>query len=305
MSSQPDTVALSHHTQAEIVAAVCGALAVLALWAFFVRFRRDRVVADTPLTRIRSAAQGYVKISGRAAPASEAPTAAPLSSRPCVWWSYEIAVRETDSKGNKSWKTQERASSTELFVLIDEDSRCLIGPVQAEVTPTVNDTWYGTQMRPDTPPIPGGSMFQIVTGDYRYKEQLLKPGDRLCVLGDLRSHSEGATTDLGAAVAAKLREWKQDPRALLARFDTNHDGKIDASEWEAARAAAARETQSESLQKHIERISVVSKPANGEPFLIAPMSADSLERRERLMAAVYFAAALIALAACIVALKHN
>ena len=305
MSSQPATVALTHHTQAEIVAAVCGALALLALWAFFVRFRRDRVVADTPLTRIRSAAQGYVKISGRAVSASEAPTAAPLSSRPCVWWSYEIAVRETDSKGNKSWKTQERASSTELFVLIDEDSRCLIGPVQAEVTPTVNDTWYGTQMRPDTPPIPGGSMFQIVTGDYRYKEQLLKPGDRLCVLGDLRSHSEGATTDLGAAVAAKLREWKQDPRALLDRFDTNHDGKIDASEWEAARAAAARETQSESLQKHIERISVVSKPANGEPFLIAPMSADSLERRERLMAAVYFAAALVALAACIVALKHS
>jgi hypothetical protein len=220
-----------------------------------------------------------------------------------VWWSYEISVRETDSKGNKSWKLQERASSTELFVLSDEDSRCLIGPVQAEVTPTVNDTWYGTQLRPNNPPIPGG--FQLVTGDYRYTEHLLKPGDRLCVLGDLRSHSEGATTDLGAAVAAKLREWKQDPRGLLARFDANHDGKIDASEWEAARAAAARETQTESLQKHIERISVVSKPASGEPFLIAPMSAESLERRERFMAAVYFVGALVALAACIVALEHS
>ena len=295
----------SHHTQAEIIAAVCGAFALLALWGFFVRFRRDRVVADTPLTRIRSAAQGYVKISGRAVPASEAPTAAPLSSRPCVWWSYEIAMREEDSKGNKTWKTQERASSTELFVLADEDSRCLIGPVQAEVTPTVNDTWYGTQPHPDTAPLTGGGMFQLITGDYRYTERLLKPGDRLCVLGDLRSHSEGATTDLGAAVAAKLREWKQDPRTLLARFDTNHDGKIDAAEWEAARAAAARETQSESLQKHIERISVVSKPANGEPFLIAPMSPDGLERRERLIAAVYFAAALVALAACIAVLKHS
>ncbi len=303
--SHPATVAVSNHTQAEIVAAVCGALALFALWAFFVRFRRDRVVADTPLTRIRSAAQGYVKISGRAAPASEAPTAAPLSSRPCVWWSYEIAVREEDSKGNKSWKTRERASSTELFVLIDEDSRCLIGPVQAEVTPTVNDTWYGNQSRPNAPPIPGSGMFQFAMGDYRYTEHLLKPGDRLCVLGDLRSHSEGATTDLGAAVATKLREWKQDPRALLARFDANHDGKIDASEWDAARAEAARETQTESLQKHIERISVVSKPASGEPFLIAPMSAESLERRERFMAAVYFAAALVALAACIFALEHG
>jgi hypothetical protein len=305
MSSHPNDLGLSHHTQYEIIAAMFGAFALLALWGFFVRFRRDRVVADTPLTRIRSAAQGYVKISGRAVPASEAPTAAPLSSRPCVWWSYEIAVREEDSKGNKTWKTRERAASTELFVLADEDSRCLIGPVQAEVTPTVNDTWYGTQPRPDTAPLTGGGLFQLETGDYRYTERLLKPGDRLCVLGDLRSHSEGATTDLGAAVAAKLREWKQDPRTLLARFDTNHDGKIDAAEWEAARAAAARETQSESLQKHIERISVVSKPANGEPFLIAPMSPAGLERRERLFAALYFVIALGFLAACIAVLRHS
>ena len=291
--------------KADVIASICGALALLALWGFFVRLRRDRVVADTPLTRIRSAAQGYVKISGRASPASESPTAAPLSSRPCVWWSYEIAVREEDSKGNKTWKTQERASSTELFVLTDEDAHCLIGPVQAEVTPTVDDTWYGNQFRPDTPPIPGGGMFQLITGDYRYTERLLKPGDRLCVLGDLRSHSEGATTDLGAAVAAKLREWKQDPRALLARFDSNHDGKIDAAEWDAARAAAARETQTESLQKRIERVSVVSKPASGEPFLIAPLSAEGLERRERMMAAVYFGVALIALGVCIFVLQHR
>jgi hypothetical protein len=102
-----------------------------------------------------------------------------------------------------------------------------------------------------------------------------------------------------------LREWKQDPRALLARFDANHDGKIDASEWDAARAAASRETQSESLQKRIERVSVVSKPASGEPFLIAPLSAEGLERRERMMAAVYFAAALVALGVCIFVLKHG
>jgi hypothetical protein len=304
MSQQAATV-LSNHTQAEVVAAICGALAVLALWGFFARVRRDRIVADTPLTRIRSAAEGYVKIAGRALPASEAPTAAPLSSRPCVWWSYEIAVRETNSKGEKSWRIQERASSTELFALLDEDSHCLIGPVQAEVTPTVKDTWYGNQPRPSAPPIAGGGLLRIATGDYRYTEHLLKPDDRLCVLGDLRSHMEGATTDLGTAVAAKLREWKQNPSALLARFDANHDGKIDVSEWEAARAAAARETQTEALQKHIERIRVVSKPASGEPFLIAPMSAERLERRERLMAAVYFAGALAAVAACIVALKHS
>jgi E3 Ubiquitin ligase len=303
--SHPATVPLTAHAQAEVVAAVCAAIALIALWGFFVRLRRDRVVADTPLSRVRSAAQGYVKIAGRAEPAGQAATAAPLSSRPCVWWSYELASRQTDSKGNTSWKIEERADSTELFVLVDGDARCLIGPVQAEVTPSVNQTWYGDGPRPDGPPPPGGGSFLLSARDYRYTERLLKPGDHLCVLGDLRSHSEGATTDLGAATAAKLREWKQDPRTLLARFDTNHDGKIDAPEWEAARAAAARESQSEALHKTVERISVVSKPASGEPFLITPLSVEGLEKRERLVAIVFFLVALCALAACIVALKHS
>jgi len=33
-------------------------------------------------------------------------------------------------------------------------------------------------------------------------------------------------------------DWKQDQAALLARFDTDHDGVISAAEWDRARAAA-------------------------------------------------------------------
>jgi len=113
--SHPLPVTLAASTQAQIVAGVFGAIALVALRNFFVRLRRDRVVADTPLSRIRSAAQGYVKVAGRAGPAGENPTAAPLSSRPCVWWSYEVAHRETDSRGNKKWSVLDKASSTELF----------------------------------------------------------------------------------------------------------------------------------------------------------------------------------------------
>ena len=69
-----------------LIAAAAALLALFGLFRFFVRLRRDRLVADTPTARIRSAAQGYVKVTGRALPAGSAPTAAPLSSRPCVWW---------------------------------------------------------------------------------------------------------------------------------------------------------------------------------------------------------------------------
>lgn len=268
-----------------VIAAAAAVLAVFALFRFFMRLRRDRLVADTPAVRIRSAAQGYVKVSGRAVPAGPAPTAAPLSSRPCVWWAYEIAQEQRDSKGNAHWHTVESAASVELFALVDDDgSRCLVGPVSAEITPTTRKVWYGSE------------------GGWRYTERLLGVGERLCVMGELRSHSE--LGDVNVATAAKLHEWKQDQRSLLARFDVNHDGKLDAAEWEAARLVAARESQTQTLQSTISRVSVISEPGNGEPFLIAPLSASQLEKRERLFAGLYFLLGLIGVIVCAWAIRH-
>jgi hypothetical protein len=285
---------------AQLLAAGAAVVAVFALWKFFVRLGRDRVVADTPTVRVRSAAQGYVKVTGRALPAGPAPTTAPLSGRPCVWWDYAIAEHETDSRGNRRWREVERAASVELFVLDDDDARCLVGPVTAEITPTVKDVWYGSLPRPTGLPPAGSSLLQ--SGDWRYTERLLGVGERVCVLGELRSHSE--VGDVNAATAQKLKEWKQDQQALLARFDANHDGRLDAAEWEAARRAAAGEAQAQTLGSAIERISVISEPRNGEPFLIAPMSSGELEKREQRFAALYFVVGLLGVCVCAWALSH-
>jgi hypothetical protein len=300
VSHHPLTVALSSATQARIVAGVLAAIALVALRGFFVRLRRDRLVADTPLMRIRSAAQGYVKVAGRARPAGQAPTAAPLTSRPCVWWSYEISHRERDSKGNSRWSTVEKADSTELFVLADEDGQCLVGPVQAEITPTIRNVWYGEGSRPMGPP--GSSSGLLSGGDYRYTERLLSVDAPLSVLGDLRSHSELGSFD--SSTAAKLKQWKQDQQGLLARFDANHDGRIDAAEWETVRAAAAKEAQADTLHTDVARISVISKPSGGEPFLIAPLSSEGLEKREMRFGALYFCIALLCVVLCVWALRR-
>jgi hypothetical protein len=286
-----------------LIAAAAAALVLYALWRFFVRVRRNRLVADTPAMRIRSAAQGYVKVTGTAEPAGPAPTAAPLTSRPCVWWAYEIAHQERDSKGNVHWRTTESAASVDLFALVDDDdARCLVGPVSAEVTPTVRNVWYGTESRPPGLP-PEDPLPLLHTGDWRYTERLLGVGAHVCVLGELRSHSE--VGDVNAATAAKLHEWKQDQAALLARFDLDHDGQLNAAEWEAARAAAAAEAQAQNLHSGITRTSVISQPTNGEPFLIAPRSAAQLERRERLYATLDFVLGLLGVIVCAWALRHT
>jgi hypothetical protein len=139
-------------------------------------------------------------------------------------------------------------------------------------------------------------------GAYRYTESLLEVGAPLCVAGELRSHSE--TGDLAAATAARLHEWKQDQQSLLARFDADHDGRLSAAEWEAARQAAARECETQKLQSNIARVSVISEPADGRPFFISTAGPQRMERHEKWMAWLYFALGLGCVWLCAWALRQ-
>jgi hypothetical protein len=295
---------VTHVQNPAVIAAIAAAGALLCLWGFFRRLRRDRLVGDTPLVHIRSAAQGYVKLAGSARPAAATATAAPLSGRPCVWWEFKVAEQERDSRGRVEWNTIESASSVELFILADDDASCLVGPVKAEVTPSRVNTWYGNSSRPvGGPPASVSTGFALMpSGSYRYTESLLDVGARVCVMGELRSHSE--TGDLAAATAAKLHEWKQDQQSLLARFDADHDGRLSAAEWENARQAAARECQGQQLQSNIARVSVVSEPVDGRPFLISPLGPERMEKREKHMAWLYFALGLLCVWVCAWALSQ-
>jgi E3 Ubiquitin ligase len=264
-------------------AGVLAAIACWALYKFAASIRRDRYLEDTPLVKIRSAAQGYVKVFGRAKAAQADPTVSPLSLRPCVWWSYNVQEKQRNAKGETTWRTIDSATSITPFVLADADGECLVGPVNAEITPTSRDVWYGDSPSPGGPPI--DSRVFMSNALYRYNEQLLHVGDQLSVTGELRSNSEIETSD--TASAALLRQWKSDQAALLARFDQNHDGKIDGGEWDAARSAAAAESHAHTLKSNIVRTSCIGETTHGEPFLIAPMDSKRLVNREKLHAAMF------------------
>ncbi|MDP9089671.1 MAG: E3 ubiquitin ligase family protein [Pseudomonadota bacterium] len=274
-----------------LAAAGLGAIACWALYKFAASIRRDRLLEDTPLVKIRSAAQGYVKVFGRAKAAKA--TASPLSSRPCVWWSYSVEEKKRNAKGETSWDTISSATSITPFVIADADGECLVGPVNAEITPSIHDVWYGEEPLPAGPPAPSGFM---ISDAYRYTERLLREGDQLSVTGELRSDSEINNGD--AAAATLLRQWKTDQTTLLARFDKNHDGKIDAAEWEDVRRAAASESQTHTLQSAIVRTSCISQPTHGEPFLIAPMDSSHLVKREQRHAVMFFTIGVLCTGLC-------
>ncbi|HVS75721.1 MAG TPA: GIDE domain-containing protein [Steroidobacteraceae bacterium] len=260
-----------------------------AVYLLFACLRRDRFAADTPISRIRSAAQGYVHLEGEAGPPPEGPILAPLSGLPCVWWDYKIEHRKSAGNNRNEWYVIDSATSVAPFSLRDADGECLVGPVGANVTPSSHETWYGDTPRP--PCLPGlEGRGWSPDRDYRYTERVIGPGARLTVLGELRSRSivESIEREVGKVVVG----WKQDQPALLARFDRNHDGKVDPDEWEAARAAA-REQVEASLATQDARVSVVGQTTHGEPFLIAPLDAGQLVRREKHRAALALAASVL------------
>ena len=274
-----------------ILAALCGVLALTALLGCFSRLRRDRYIADTPLVRIRSAAQGFARVAGIARCPPGEPLRSPLTGRACVWWDYRVEAREENAKGEAVYRTIEKATSVTPFVLNDADGECLIGPVGAEVTATSNERWSGMSRHPIGIPTAHSILGLIGQDDYRFQERLITPGTPLSVLGELRSHTEFGAVD--QKTQEIIVQWKRDQPALLGRFDRNHDGRIGPDEWDAARAAARTEAESTVLHSPIERVGVVGQTTHGEPFLIAPLDGAHLVRREQRNALLLLLASLL------------
>lgn len=260
-----------------------------AVYRLFVSLRRDRFAADTPVAHIRSAAQGYVHFEGTAGPPPEGAISAPLSGEPCVWWDYKIEYHTAMGNNRKEWRVVDRATSVAPFSLRDAGGECLVGPVGADVTPTMNETWYGTMPRPSCLP-DASTRGWTADRDYRYTERLIGQGVRLTVLGELRSRS--IVDSIEREVGKLVVEWKRDQAGLLARFDRDHDGQLDAVEWEAVRAAAREQVEAK-IATQDSRVSVVGQTTHGEPFLITPLDAGSLVRREKQHAFLALAASVI------------
>jgi hypothetical protein len=262
---------------------------VYAVYYLFGSLRRDRFAADTPLAHIRSAAQGYVHLEGEAGPPPEGPITAPLSGLACVWWDYKIEERRRVGNNNHEWCVVDSATSVAPFSLHDADGECLVGPVGADVTATSHETWYGESPRPACLPGLEGRGWSPER-NYRYTERVIPPGTRLTVLGELRSRSVVASIE--QEVGKVVVGWKHDQAALLARFDRDHDGQLDAQEWEAVRAAARQQVEA-TLGTKDARLSVVGQTTHGEPFLIAPLDAQRLVSREKHRAAFALAASIL------------
>jgi len=268
--------------------------AVYSLWLAYKAWRENRLVADTAASRIRSAAQGYVQLEGRALPMPRGQSHAPLTGLQCAWWRYEIKDRKRNDGA-----TIDRGTSELPFILDDGTGRCVVDPRGAEVFPTAKTVWYGESEWPLVRIPPGqGLVGKLVdalmpNGRYRYTEYRLQVEERVCALGAFRSPGGLSIRPLDDAVAEILHDWKNDQKALLARFDRDHDGRLSVEEWEEARKAARQEATSRSTAPTPQpppALSVLSQPEDGRAFLLSASDSGSLAGRLRHKAVAAIAA---------------
>lgn len=255
-----------------------------AFWYFLRALRHSHHIANTPTSRIRSAAQGFVELEGWGRLLAGESIISPLTLVRCVWWKYSVEEKRTVNRNGRrqsEWVTIESGTSSAIFELYDDTGSCIIDPDGAEVIPGKRQRWYGNSHRPDRGPKNGlWSMF----GRFRYTEELLLPEKDLYALGLFRTQraAYGGHFDESAELSALLNEWKRDQAKLLQRFDVNRDGKLDLKEWEAARRVALVHLRRNQLELDTQPgLNVLGKPSDGSPFILSSVPQDQLLKKKQ------------------------
>lgn len=261
-------VILAIAAQAESAAVWPYALAAMSLVSFAAwtgNYRRLRHIADTPTSRVASAAQGYVELTGHAEHPPDNRLLSKLTSLPCTWYRYDIARKTSDNK----WSHVESGESTEPFLLMDDTGQCVIDPEGAEIITSRKQTW--------------------TSGGYRYTEWLLLPRDQLYAIGEFATiGGANSVLDARSDIGALLAAWKKDHPQLLKRFDLDRNGTIDLREWELARRQARREVEAQHREiRMTDGTHVMRRPADGRLFLISNYLPGKLHSRYQIWSWVH------------------
>jgi hypothetical protein len=234
-------------------------LSLGAVVAWLGALKRYRVIADTPTAILRSAAQGYVELTGTCRATPDADLLRYGKAPPCLWYLATIIEQQRSFGKNRTNTRFERSEDT--FIIEDGTGECVIDPEHAEVQSAHQTSWR--------------------EGSTYYRVNYLVPGDRIYAIGDMRTlRAADGTLDRRADLSALLREWKQDRAALVQQFDTNGDGEVDLQEWQGAVTAAERQVNAQHREMRLKPgIHMMRAPGDGRPFLLSNRDPDDLRRR--------------------------
>ena len=267
-----------------VALSITGAACLGSGWWCIDNLKKARYLLDTPTSKIRSAAQGYVELYG-VLKEGVGPMFAPLSGQTCVWWSFSVDQQVQNERKQQSWKTVEKGSSGALLCLSDGTGDCLIDPQGAHILPMTKKVWYGTARHPLKNQMHAHFLQTLLVGAkrYRYTEQRLHAHEPLYAIGDFVTRGGGREAfDLSASQGALIREWKGDFVGLVRRFDQDGNGELDQQEWQAVRDSAKQQAQRIQQAQQIEPAQhYLRKPQENRPFVLSSYGEDAIAKRLR------------------------
>lgn len=260
--------------------AFSGGACVGGAWWSVRRLSQARYLLDTPTSKIRSAAQGYVELYGLLKELPGADVRGPLTGKSCLWWRFSIEEYRSSSDKKKSWHVVESGTSDAWLSLSDGTGECLIDPRGAEIRPAVREVWEGSLRHPMG--VAKTGFLALFTGGkrYRYTEERFHAEQPLYAIGDFRT--SGASQqgfDAAAAQGQVIREWKQDYAGLLRRFDGDGNGQLDEREWSRVQLAAQLEAEDRHRSTSSQPArNQMSKPGESRPFILSNAGEDEVAR---------------------------
>ncbi|MCP5325591.1 MAG: hypothetical protein H7A09_04580 [Oceanospirillaceae bacterium] len=293
-----DQIQLQHLSPGEFWAffILIAALTAVCLYFYIQKYRHARAIEDTPTSRVRSAAQGFTELEGRALYPNDTALISPLSQTPCAWFRFTVSKLESSGKSSH-WKVIRSGTSPVPLVLADPTGTCLIHTGRASVDTHLTRTWRGHS------PMPQGKVDflpgLLMGANYKYYEELILENTPLYALGHFRTIRADDNFQLEKTVAEVIIEWKKNYADLVERFDRNADGKLDEKEWQLVRLAATLEA--EKLQKNLQsqpQVHVMEKPADGSPFIVSTREQLSLIERSKMQSFLWLAGFIAAGAFC-------
>lgn len=239
-----------------ITAVFVALIGLISFFAWASSYHRMRLIADTPTSRIGSAAQGYVELHGRAVLDADNLIRSPISGMSCVWYRFRVYSRQENNK----WVQINQGVSNSIFEITDGTGSCFIDPDHAEV--------IGAERR--------------VTrqGELKNVEELLY-AHSVYALGEFGTlGGAGSPLNLNEDVALLLAEWKRDKKTLHERFDLDGNAEIGIQEWELARRAAIREVDKQHREIRMQRgTHVIRAPQAGRLFILSNYSPHKLRNK--------------------------
>ena len=250
----------------------------LILWTiltFYLAFRILKqcfITNDNPISKIRSAPQGYVELEGIQHYLPKKSLLSPLTKTNCTWYAYLI-----EEKRDKSWCVVESGESDEQFLIIDTTGQCVIYPEGADIFPHIHKEW-------------SDSVFTNLC-PRRYTELLLTPNEYIYVSGVFCTLDNPKIKEQQEEVFKLIKEWKLDYPKLLQDFNikVNQKGEIDPEDWEkvvknAEQQISLKYSKNSENSENIKVVNTISKHGLmlDQPFIISAL------RKKDLLKKLYF-----------------